>query len=133
MASYRLAAAAALAAVTAGCTVEAFTYTVDRYGTVKARQLRLGCDDTYEVYDRGRGALLAVTHPLNEEALGACGGVAGLPKAERLRRVARIYLEETTDRPECAIRRETEMTPLHTEFEYRCPAPRAARAAFRPR
>ena len=122
----RIGSLAAVAALCAGCSFDAFTYTVDRYGTATARQVHLGCHDTYEIYDRpDAGLLLAITNGLNEALASACDGpgIATLPKEERLRRAAHIYLEETTDRPLCRITRETAITDLHTEFAYRCPAP----------
>jgi hypothetical protein len=119
------------AAALAGCTVDAFTYTIDRYGTVKARQVHLACHDTYEIYDRpDAGTILVVTNALNEAMASACDepSSATLPKPERMRRVAKIFLEETTDRPECGITRENPVTDLHTEFSYKCPAPATRKA-----
>lgn len=112
----------------AGCSFDAFTYTVDRYGTASARQVHLGCHDTYEVYDRpDAGLVLVITNGLNEALASACDepGIDTLPKEERLRRAAHVYLEETSDRPLCRITRESVITDLHTEFAYRCPAPGA--------
>ena len=108
----------------AACSVDAFTYTVGRYGTVNAVHVHLGCHDTYEVFDRREdGTLIVVTTPVNEAVLDACGeGAAGLARPERLRRGAEIFLSETTDRPDCRITRETEITPYHREFAYRCPS-----------
>lgn len=120
----------AVMAALGGCSFDAFTYTVDRYGTVKERLVRLGCNDAYEVFDRpDAGALLVVTNGANETLSGLCGGSAELPKPERMRRVARLFLNETSDRPTCQITRETDVTPVHTEFNYRCPAPRPPRTA----
>lgn len=119
-----------LLAALGGCSFDAFTYTVDRYGTVKERQVHLGCNDAYEVFDRpDAGSLLVVTNGANETLSGLCGGLAELPKPERMRRVARVFLDETTDRPACRITREAEVTSLHTEFNYRCPALRPPRTA----
>lgn len=132
----RLGVSAAVAVACTGCSIDTFTYTVDRYGTVNARQVHLGCHDTYEVFDRpDAGLLLAVTNPLNETLASACGGpVEGLPREERLRRTARIFLEETSDRPLCRITRETPLSDLHTEFAYRCPASAIAKpAVIKPR
>ena len=103
-----------------------------------ARQVHLACHDTYEVYDRpDAGTILVITNALTEALAGACGDeptAAALPKPDRMRRVARIFLEETTDRPECRITRETQVTDFHTEFGYRCPAPPArTAAAIKPR
>lgn len=122
----RLAVLAAISAACAGCSFDAFTYTVDRYGAVNARQVHLGCHDTYEIYDRpDAGTILVVTNPINEVMAGACSepGLVTLPRPERMRRVAHIFLEETTDRPQCRITREGEVTEQHTEFGYQCAAP----------
>ena len=126
----RLGVALLATAACAGCSVDTFTYTVDRYGNVTGNQVHLGCHDTYEVFDRpDAGTLMVVTNPLNESLGAFCdSGSAVLPKPERLRRAADLYLEETTDRPACRIYRTSEITPVHTEFAYRCPAPPRAPA-----
>lgn len=127
----RLAAALALASVLGGCTVEAFTYTIDRYGTVKATHVHLGCRDTYEVFDRpADGTLLVTSGPVNEAVADLCdGGVARLSTPQRLRRAAEIFLAETTLRPDCRIAGERPVSGNHVEFTYRCPtvAGRSAR------
>jgi hypothetical protein len=106
------------AAVLAGCSVETFTYTMDRYGEVRGRQVRLGCRDTYEAFDRPEArSLLVVTNGLNEALSSSCSGP---PQPERMRRVAQIYLAETSARPECNVIRERRLTEFHTEFSYRC-------------
>ncbi|NNM71835.1 hypothetical protein [Enterovirga aerilata] len=108
----------------AGCSIDAFTYTIDRYGEVKSVHVHLGCKDTYEVYDRPEArSFVVVTNGVNEALLNSCGGLAGLPTAERMRRVAEIYLEETSARPQCRITRESALTDFHTEYGYRCPEP----------
>jgi hypothetical protein len=109
----------------AGCVSEGLFYTIDRYGTARVTKVRLGCSDTYEVFDRpDAGTMLVVTNVLNETLVGTCAsGPSGLDVRDRLRRTARIFLSETTDRPECRITREVETTNLQTEFAYRCPAP----------
>ncbi|MGA0596019.1 hypothetical protein [Enterovirga sp. CN4-39] len=115
-----------------GCAVETFTYTMDRYGEVKGVRVRLGCNDAYEVFDRKDAAsFVVVTNPVNEAVAGNCPGLAGLPKAERRRRTAEIYLVETTSRPECRITRETPLTDFHTEYDYRCSDPRQVARASR--
>jgi hypothetical protein len=103
-------------------------YTIERYGAAGATQVHLGCHDTYEIYDRpDAGAMLVSTNPLNEGISGLCkSGSAGLPKEERLRRVAGIFLEETSKRPTCRVTRETPLSPLQTEFNYSCAPPEAA-------
>lgn len=118
---------------TASCSFDAFTYTVDRYGTVSARQIHLGCRDTYEIFDRpAAGSLLVVTNGLNEALADTCAtGPETLPKPARMRRAAELYLEETTTRPDCRIVRQEELSGFHTEFGYRCPAPPAAKAETR--
>ena len=110
----------------AGCAVSAVSYQIDRYGTVTGTMVHLGCHDTYEVFDRPDAASMLVnTNALNETVGGLCGeGAATLPREERMRRVARIFLEETTDRPDCRVVNETPLSPYQTEYTYRCPAPR---------
>ncbi len=109
----------------AGCSFDAFTYTVDRYGVVKAVNVSLRCRDTYEVFDRPEAAaLLVVTNGLNEVLVGCFDG--GPDLAERQRQVARIFLDEKTNRPLCRIVGEQEVTGFHREFSYRCPADPAA-------
>lgn len=121
-----------MTALLGGCSFDAFTYTVDRYGTAKENLVHLGCRDAYAVYDRpDAGAMLVVTNGANEALSPLCGGLAELPKPERMRRVAKLFLDETSDRPACQITRETEVTSLHTEFNYRCPPPRPPRTAKR--
>ena len=109
----------------AACSVDAFTYTVSRYGTVKETHVHLGCRDTYEVFDRPeRGTLLVVTTPLNEVILDACGGPASqLTGPERMRRVAAIFLDERSNRPGCTVTSTTPVDALHTEYVYRCDGP----------
>lgn len=113
----------------AGCSVNAFTYTLTEYGEVKGVRVRLGCNDAYEVFDRpGAARLLVVTNGINEIAMGTCPGLAGLPRDERMRRVAKIYLEETTSRPDCRVASDAALSEMHTEFAYRCgPAQPATR------
>jgi hypothetical protein len=78
--------------------------------------------------------MLVNTNALNEGVSLVCkNGAAGLPKEERLRRAAGIYLEETTKRPICRIISETPLSPLQTEFNYRCTPPEAAPARARPK
>jgi hypothetical protein len=103
-------------------------YTIERYGTAAAVPVHLGCHDTYEVYDRpDAGSMLVGTNPVNEGISGLCkSGSAGLPKEERLRRVAGIFLEETSKRPTCRVTRETPLSPLQTEFNYSCAPPGTA-------
>jgi hypothetical protein len=103
-------------------------YTIERYGAAGATQVHLGCHDTYEIYDRpDAGAMLVNTNLLNEGGSLVCkNGAAGLPKEERLRRAAGIYLEEISKRPICRITSETPLSPLQTEFNYRCTPPEAA-------
>jgi hypothetical protein len=106
------------AAILAGCSVETFTYTMDRYGEVRGRQVRLGCRDTYEAFDRPEArSLLVVTNGVNEALASSCSSPA---RAERMRRVAEIYLAETSARPECQVVRARGLTEFHTEFSYRC-------------
>ena len=113
--------ASALALALGGCAFEAFTYTIDRYGTAKGVNVRLGCEDTYEVFDRPeQRALLVVSGLVTELAVDACG--SGAPLAQRQRRIAEIFLGETTNRPLCRLGAETEVSPLHREFNYVCPA-----------
>ena len=128
----RLLAAAATAlsaAFLSGCAVETFTYTIDRYGTVKSQHVHLGCRDTYEVFDRPDArTLLVTTGPINEGIATLCGGaVATLPTAERMRRAASLFLAETSERPECHVIREQPISDRHAEFGYSCPAPAPAR------
>jgi hypothetical protein len=119
------------AALCAGCAASAFNYEVDRYGTVTAMQVHLGCHDTYEVYDRPDAASFLVgTSPANEAIAGMCSDrIAAMPQDERLRRVARIFLDETTDRPNCTILQDRPLSSYQLEFSYRCPAPPAPKPA----
>lgn len=127
----KLLCSAMLAAILAGCSVETFTYTMDRYGEVRGRHVRLGCRDAYEAFDRPEArSLLVVTNGLKEALSSSCSGP---PQAERMRRVAEIYLAETSSRPECRIVRERSLTDFHTEFSYRCPERRASPAGVRSR
>ena len=116
-----------------GCAIEAFTYTIDRYGTAKPVNVRLGCDDTYEVFDRPeQRSLLVVTGVVTELLVDACG--SGAPLAQRQRRIAEIFLAETSNRPLCRLSGDTEISPFHREFSYSCPVqvgPAAARPAKR--
>lgn len=124
-----LALASIGAALCAGCST--FAYTVDRYGRSNAVQMHLGCHDTYEVYDRPDAlSMLVGTNALNETLAGVCddAGAGALPREERLRRVARLFLDEPGARPDCRIVRATSVTAYATEFDYRCPAPPAAPA-----
>lgn len=125
----RLGFACLLAGATAGCGIEAFTYTIDRYNTIRGVHVRLGCDDTYEVFDRkADGLLLVATNPVNEAL--ACGRDGDRPRAERQRRIAAIYLEETTSRPLCRLGADRQIADYLREFTYTCPGPaRAERRA----
>lgn len=115
----------------AGCTFQTFTYTVDRYGTVGGVNVTLRCRDTYEVYDRPDArTFVVITNGLNEVLAGCLDG--GPPLPERQREVARIFLEEKTNRPECRLVGDVQLTPVHREFTYACEAP-AGRAPGRPR
>jgi hypothetical protein len=118
----------------AGCSVETFTYTINRYGEVKGIHVHLGCHDTYEVFDRRDAAsFVVVTNGLNEAVVSSCSGLASLPRAERMQRVAEIYLRETSARPECRITRQSALTDFHTEFNYACPEPRVRQSQTRRR
>jgi hypothetical protein len=120
--------------VLAGCSVDAFTYTMNRYGEVKGLRVRLGCNDAYEVFDRKEAnSLVVVTNAVNEALMNSCSGLAGLPRAERMRRVAGFYLEESAGRPECRVTGENPITEFHTEFSYRCQGPRTPREEVRRR
>lgn len=105
-----------------GCSFEAFTYTVDRYGAVRSKHVHLGCRDTYEVFDRPSAAsLLVTTNALNESLASLCGtGPELLPKEARTRRVAQIFLDESADRRDCRITRATALGEFHAEYGYRC-------------
>ena len=118
----RLALAALALPARAACSVEAFTYTVDRYGAVRARHVHLGCRDTYEVFDRPSVAsLLVTTNALNESLASLCGtGPELLPKETRTRRVAQIFLDESTDRRDCRITRAAMLSDFHAEYGYSC-------------
>lgn len=131
----KLACSALALATLAGCSFEAFTYTLDEYGDLKATRVRLGCSDAYEVYDRPpAGRLLVVTNGINEAVAGSCPGLAGLPREERMRRAATIHLSETTSRPDCRVVRETALSEFHREYAYRCtPARSPAEPGSRPR
>lgn len=128
----RLALVATAASALAACSFDAFTYTVDRYGTVQAHQLRLGCRDTYEVFDRPSArSLLVTTNGLNEALSATCGeGSEAQPKDVRMRRVAQIFLDESTDRRDCRLTRTNVLGELHVEYAYACgtyPPPEASR------
>ena len=113
----------------AGCSIETASYAMNQYGEVRGVRVRLDCRDTYEVFDRRDwGRLIVVTNPVNEALAASCVDAAALPRPERMRRVAEIYLAETSSRPECTQSGQRELTPLHSEFDYRCPASRAVRA-----
>ena len=118
----RLLASAAVGLGLCACSFDAFTYTVDRYGTVKARQIHLGCRDTYEVFDRpSGGTLLVTTNAVNESLASLCGTPTEvLPREERTRRVARIFLDEARDRRDCRITGTTPLSGWHVEFAYAC-------------
>ncbi|MDB5511474.1 MAG: hypothetical protein JWR08_957 [Enterovirga sp.] len=124
----RAAALAGTALALAACSFDAFTYTIDRYGTVAARHVRLSCKDTYEVFDRPKDhTLLVVTNGVNESL--ACGSGDAAPRPERMQRVASLFLSETSDRPECRLGAGRPLTEFHTEFVYSCPAVADRRAA----
>lgn len=121
----RLCVAAALLAGAGGCSLDAFTYTSDRYGTVRGVNMSLRCRDTYEVFDRPDAAtLLVATNAVNEVLAGCIDG--GPPRAQRQAEVARLFLEEKTNRPGCRIVGEQELAEFLREFSYRCPADPAA-------
>jgi hypothetical protein len=112
----------------AGCAVETFGYAMSQYGDVRGVRVRLGCRDTYEVFDRtDRRSLVVVTNPLNEALARACADAAPLPRPDRMRRIAGIFLTETTARPQCVLGPERPLTEFHAEYEYRCPEPRPRR------
>jgi hypothetical protein len=121
----KLGLASIATALCAGCAASVVSYEVERYGTVTGTQVHLGCHDTYEIFDRPDAAsFLVTTNAVNESIAGMCGdGAAALPREERMRRVAHLFLEETTDRPDCRIVQERPLTSFQTEFSYRCPAP----------
>ena len=120
--------------VLAGCSVDAFTYTISRYGEVKGVRVRLGCNDAYEVFDKKEAnSLVVVTNGINEAVINSCSGVAGLPRADRMRRVAALYLDESAGRPECRVTGENPISEFHTEFNYRCQETRAPRKEVRRR
>lgn len=122
---FRLALAGLLGAALAGCGIESATYTMGRYGLSAGIAVTLRCRDTYEVFDRPDAAtLLVVTNVLNEALVNCLDG--GPPLPERQRQVARIFLEEKTNRPLCTIVGETPLTLAHREFSYRCPLDPAA-------
>ncbi|WP_375460222.1 hypothetical protein [uncultured Enterovirga sp.] len=124
---FRLALAGPCLAALVGCSFDTATYTLDRYGLTKGVNVTLRCRDTYEVYDRPEAAsLIVITNVLNE-TLAACVD-NGPPLAERQREVARIFLDEKTNRPLCTIVGETPLTAVHREFSYRCPADPAAQS-----
>ena len=118
----------------AGCSVDALTYTIGHYGEVKGVRVRLGCNDAYEVFDRkSANSLLVVTNAINEVVMNSCTGLAGLPRSERMQRVATFYLEESAGRPDCKVARENPVSEFHTEFSYTCREPRAPKKDARPR
>jgi hypothetical protein len=110
-----------------GAACSTITYESNRYGGVPTTQVHLACHDTYEVYDRpDAGTFLVLTNPLNENLGLICDeGATALARDERMRRVARIFLDESSNRPACTITRETPLLPMQTEFSYRCPVPGA--------
>ena len=121
----RLCLAATLLAATGACSFGGFVYTNDRYGNVRGVNVSLRCRDTYEVFDRPDAAtLLVLTNAVNEVLAGCIDG--GPPRAQRQAEVARIYLEEKTNRPGCRIVGEQELSEFHREFSYSCPADPAA-------
>lgn len=117
----RLAGAGALAATCAACSFDAFTYTNDRYGTVRGVNVSLRCRDTYEVLDRAdAGTMVVVTNAVNEVLVGCLDG--GPSREARQAEIARIFLDEKTNRPGCKIVSERSLSEFHREFSYRCPA-----------
>jgi hypothetical protein len=129
---YRLGVAALVLTVLAGCSFDAFTYSVARYGAARSENVTLRCRDTYEVIDRPDAfTLLVGTNPLNEVLAGCLDG--GPDTVTRQREVARIFLVEKSNRPLCRIVHERDITVTHREFQYRCPddptaSPRLQRA-----
>lgn len=118
----RLALAGLLAGGLGACSYEAFWYTSERYGSAKPVNVRLACRDTYQVFDRpDRSTLLVVTSPVTE--LVACSDRATPLLPVRQREVATIFLAESTGRPLCRLTGDVEVTDLHREFTYACPAP----------
>lgn len=103
----------------AGCSIETFSYVTDRYGSAGGPNVTLNCRDVYEVADRpDAGTMLVLTNVLNE-ALVACFG-PGKPLAMRQREAAQIFLAEKTNRPQCRIVAERDLTAAGREFTYRC-------------
>lgn len=118
----RLGVAALAGLIVAGCSIDAFTYISDRYGRVGPGSINLNCRDTYEVYDRPDAmTLLVVTNSVNEILVNCLDG-GGPDLATRMRQVARIFFDEKTNRPQCRITGETELTIRHREFSYTCAA-----------
>ena len=116
----RVGLAAMLLAALPGCSFDAFTYTVGRYGNVVGVMVTLRCRDTYEVLDRPEaGTLLVGTNPLNEVIVACLDG--GPDATTRQREVARIFLTEKSGRPLCRVASERDVTVTHREFSYRCP------------
>ena len=112
-----------------GCTVETVSYAINQYGEQKGIRVRLGCRDTYEVFDRrDAGRFVVVTNPVNEALAASCADAAALPRPERMRRVAEVFLSESTSRPECALSAQRQLTEFHSEFDYRCPDSRSRRS-----
>lgn len=110
----------------AGCSFAAFTYTNDRYGLIMETNITLRCRDTYQVYDRpDLSTLLVMSNPLNEALNCLEGGQP--PLAARQREVAQIFLQERTNRPQCRVAAEVELSVYHREFSYSCAPVRSQR------
>jgi hypothetical protein len=125
----RLAVSALVATLLGGCTLETVSYAIGEYGEVRGVRVRLQCRDTYEVFDRrSAGRFVVVTNPVNEALAGSCSDAAALPRPERMRRVAEIFLSETTNRLECTLSGQRALSEFHSEFDYRCPTSRPSRS-----
>ena len=129
--AFRLGLAGIVSLSLGACSFDAFTYATARYGTTGGVQITLRCRDVYEVFDRADVfTMLVSTNALNEVLVACLEG--GPPLAQRQREAAQYFLSERSNRPQCRIVGETEVTLAHREFSYSCtPLPTAAPARTR--
>jgi hypothetical protein len=103
----------------AGCTTSA-GYIYATYQYEPERRVRIDCGGDYAVYDKAADSrMLVVTNAYLEARNVSCG--PNEPAILRARRVAETYLA-ASNRPECRVTDSSELTPLHYEVTYACPA-----------
>jgi hypothetical protein len=111
--------------VACGCSAG---HMVEHYGSAAAANVETPCGGGYHVYDKKAGTMLVSPYPGNSLYRAACGTVQGAGAATgaiAFQEAAEQHLTNT-NRRDCTITGGAEIGPLHSEFTYACPPPRAA-------